>query len=125
MYTIDIMPGGAYITITLTGDVDGPSMLPIIQEAHRLGRTQDIVCYLVDGTLSRNVAPMSDAYNFAYRSMPEIGGLDPRAKVALLVAPHDHSHDFVETVSQNAGYHVKLFRDRAQALAYLLGTPRD
>ena len=38
---------------------------------------------------------------------------------AILVDSGDHSHDFVETVTQNAGYVVRVFDDEAAAIAWL------
>lgn len=42
------------------------------------------------------------------------------ARVAGLISPGDHSHDFVETVSMNAGMFLKLFTDITEARNYLL-----
>ena len=52
--------------------------------------------------------------------MQQAEDIDRNARVAVLRSPGDHSHDFIETVSRNAGLHVKLFTDRAKALAHLL-----
>ena len=41
--------------------------------------------------------------------------LRPRARVVVLVAPDDTSHDFMITVAQNAGLNVQLVRDRQTA----------
>lgn len=51
------------------------------------------------------------------RSIPRI---DESARVALLVSLDDRSHNFVEIVTQNADFHVKLFTDREEAVTYLL-----
>jgi len=45
--------------------------------------------------------------------------LSTSARVALLVAPEDHSHDFVELVVRNAGYNVRLFRNEGQAKSWI------
>ena len=42
------------------------------------------------------------------------------ARVALLVSPGDHSHDFVETAARNAYLDVTLFRDKDAAVRHLL-----
>jgi len=39
--------------------------------------------------------------------------------VAVLVSPNDHSHDFMETVSHNAGLNVAFFADLEQAERHL------
>jgi len=80
----------------------------------------DIHRYLLDATDARNTESVMDGYDFAYRDMQVVDGIDPRARVALLVAPEDHSHDFIETTSKNAGFDVTLFRDAPSALHHLL-----
>jgi hypothetical protein len=45
--------------------------------------------------------------------------LDRAARVAILVRPDDISHNFVETVSRNAGYNVRVFRERKAAIDWL------
>jgi hypothetical protein len=41
-------------------------------------------------------------------------------RVAVLVRPEDHSHDFAETVTKNAGQDITIFRDREAAINHLL-----
>jgi hypothetical protein len=38
---------------------------------------------------------------------------------AILVDPHDNSHDFVDTFTQNAGYGVRVFDDEAAAIVWI------
>jgi hypothetical protein len=40
---------------------------------------------------------------------------------AILVEPADRTHDFVETVMQNAGRNVRVFHDKDAAIAWLNG----
>jgi hypothetical protein len=58
-------------------------------------------------------------YEFAYEKVSPNPKINKLAKVALLVSKNDHSHDFIETVSINAGLQVKLFRNQKAALEYL------
>ena len=61
-----------------------------------------------------------DHFDFAYKEMKQSEGVDSDAIVALVVAPNDYSHDFVVTVSNNAGYNITLFRDDMEgAIKYL------
>lgn len=71
-------------------------------------------------TESRNVDTISRIYEFAYEDMKTPEGIDKNARVALLVSPEDHSHDFVETVARNTGMDVTLFRDREAAINHLI-----
>jgi hypothetical protein len=40
-------------------------------------------------------------------------------RAAILVDPTDRSHDFVEVVSRNAGYNVRVFIEEERAIAWL------
>jgi hypothetical protein len=87
-------------------------------EAHALGRQLGINRYLSDLTDCRNVESPVEDYTFATADM-DIEAIDHLARVALLVAPDDHSHDFIETVFRNAGLNVTIFRSREAAEEFL------
>lgn len=88
-------------------------------KTHALGKKLGINRYLVDVTEARNVDNTFDKYNFAYKDMKDMPEINRQARVALLVSPGDHSHDFIETVSRNTGLDVTLFTDRQMAIEYL------
>ena len=102
-----------YIVLKVTGSFTAQSFMKFIVESHRLGQEMDIHRYLVDATEARNVDSAFGNYKFAYEDMESTPGIDRLARVAGLVSPGDHSHDFVETVSTNAGMSLKLFTDIA------------
>lgn len=118
-YSIKPSEDGNYIILKIVGEFDGQSVMACIVESHALGIEIDIHRYLVDVTQGRNVDSVLGNYNFAYVDMKQTEGIDPMARVAGLVSPGDHSHDFVATVSGNAGMHLELFTEREQALKYL------
>lgn len=119
-YTINLSDDGKYIILIVQGEINRQIAIPQNQEAHALGKQKGINRYLVDLTAARNTDPIPDQYDFAYKDMQQAEGIDHLARVALLVAPGDHSHDFIETVARNAGHDVKIFTDRTLALAHLL-----
>ena len=88
-------------------------------QAHALGKKLGINRYLVDVTEARNVDNTFEKYNFAYKDMKQEPAIDKAARVAILVSPGDHSHDFIETVTRNIGLDVTLFTDRQKAIEYL------
>jgi hypothetical protein len=67
-----------------------------------VGRKMGINKYLVDVTKARNTDTVLGNYEFAYTDMKKTEGIDKYARVAVLVSPEDHSHDFVEIVARNA-----------------------
>lgn len=117
--TNTVSPDSKYIIQKVVGDINSGLALKYNHESHALGRKLGIRRYLVDLTESRNTESVLGNYEFAYDKMPA-SGVDLDAIVALLVDPDDHSHDFVETVSRNAGLNVSLFRYRDAAIQHLV-----
>jgi hypothetical protein len=115
-----VSPDGKYIIQKIVGEIDAEIALDLNRETHALGHRLGINRYLTDVTECRNTDTPLDNYNFAYSDMPDNPGIDRSARVALLVAPEDHSHDFVETTCRNAGLNVTLFRDRDEAIRHLV-----
>lgn len=120
-YTIKPSEDGKYIVLKIDGDFTASQMMACVIESHALGKQLGLRCYLVDVRRARNIDSAMGNVNFAYRDMKQVEGVDPRARVAGLVSPGDHSHDFVATVSENAGMFLKLFTDFDEAVGYLLG----
>ena len=118
-YSITPSKNGKYIILKVIGDTDSEQAMHHNIESHALGKKLGINRYFVDMTRARNVEPVADSYKFAYEDM-KTPLIDKSARVAVLVSANDHSHDFIETVLQNAGHSVKLFRDRKLAKNYLL-----
>lgn len=119
-YSISISDDRCYIILKVVGEFTAGSFMKCIIEAHTLGKEMDIHRYLVDATNARNIDSAFGNYKFAYQDMKKTEGVDRLARVAGLVSPGDHSHDFVETVSTNAGLFLSLFTDLAEARDYLL-----
>ena len=119
-YTITPSGDGKYITLTVTGEIHRKAAMQQNLQAHALGRKLGINRYLVDVTGARNTDSVKDSYDFAYTDMSVTEGIDKTARVATLVDPDDHSHDFIETVSRNSGLNVTFFTDLAQAVDHLL-----
>ncbi len=117
----EIIPSedGKYIIQVITGDLTAELALEYNLKTHALGRELGINRYLVDVTKSRNVDPPPDNYNFAHSKMKTTLGIDPTARVAILISPGDRSHNFIETVSRQSGLDVSLFTDRFKAIEHL------
>ncbi|MFO7583870.1 MAG: hypothetical protein R6W69_03995 [Anaerolineales bacterium] len=118
--TNTVSPNGKYILQKIVGEINAEIALELNRETHTLGHRPGVNRYLTDVTECRNTDTPLDNYNFAYSDMPDNPSIDRSARVALLVAPEDHSYDFVETACRNAGLNVTLFRDRDEAARYLL-----
>jgi len=119
-YSIKPSENGKYIILKHWGEIDRELTTQRNLEAHALGAKLGITRHLVDLTEARHVDTVMNTYEFAYEDMQFLPGINKNARVAVLVSPDDHSHDFVETVTRNAGQNVTLFRDREAAIQHLL-----
>lgn len=120
-YTITPSADRLYIILKIKGNINREIAMPLNLEAHALGKKLHVSRYMVDVTEARNTDTVVGNYNFAYSDMQKMEGIDKRARVATLVSPDDHSHDFIETVSRNAGLNVKIFTDADEAKQWLMG----
>jgi hypothetical protein len=118
-YEIAPSADGEFMVIKIKGSITGAAMIKIIQEAHVQGQQAQVSRYLCDVVDARNAESVIGNYSFAYTKIRETPGINTTARVALLVAADDHSHDFVESLMKNSGQNVRLFRDRVQAEAHL------
>lgn len=119
-YTIKPSTDGKYIILKHWGKINSDQTTQRNLEAHALGEKLGITRHLVDVTEAQHVDTVMNTYKFAYEDMRLLPGINKKARVAVLVSPDDHSHDFVATVAQNAGQSVKMFRNREAAIQYLL-----
>jgi CBS-domain-containing membrane protein len=119
-YTIKVSADGKYIILKHWGVINSEVTTQRNLEAHALGAKLGISRHLVDVTEATHVDSATNTYKFAYDNMRTLPGINKKARVAVLVSPDDHSHDFVETVTRNAGQNVTLFRDREAAIKHLL-----
>ena len=108
-----------YIIQEVRGEITRATQLQAIIEAHGLGLKLGINKFLVDITNARNVESVAESFNFAYSDLRNSPLVSKGTCNAVLVAPDDHSHDFVEVVLANSGRDAKFFRDRNDAIAYL------
>ncbi|MFO7584917.1 MAG: hypothetical protein R6W69_09315 [Anaerolineales bacterium] len=118
--TNTVSSDGKYIIHKIVGEIDARIASELNHDLVEMGRRYNINRYLTDLTECRNVDSLVDNYNYAYRDLPADPVIDPSARVALLVSPEDHSHDFVEVTCRNAGFDVTLFRERDAAVRHLL-----
>ena len=119
-YEIHLSEDGKYIIAKHRGELNGESVIKGTLEAHALGRKLGITRHLMDVTEARNVDSVTSNYELAYKEIPDNPGIDKTVRVAVLVSPDDHTHDFSETVTRNAGQDVTIFRDREAAIRHLL-----
>ncbi len=118
-HDVSISKDRKFILIKVVGTMDSPYTLQTGVDASALGRKVKIKRFLFDLTESRYVDSILSTHQRAYSDMRD-PRLIPDARVALWVAQDDHSHDFAETVYQNAGYNLRVFRDYNSAISFLM-----
>lgn len=91
------------------------------RELTKLGGASGIRRCLVDVRGARSVAGVSGEYQYAYEKA-EMSGFTHQWRMAVLKDRADTSHDFLQTVMDNAGRMFKLFNDEAEAVAWLTQT---
>ena len=119
-YLITPSADGNYIIMKVIGDIISDEAIKMNDEASAVGKKLGITKYLIDVTESRNVSSIYENYKFAYIDLPAKPTTDKKNRIAILIDPDDHSHDFVETVLKNAGSDSTIFRDRELAIQHLL-----
>lgn len=118
-YSITPVADDGYILIEVHGVINRWIGKRFSLEAHALGKRLGIGKYLVDVTDAVNNDSTLDQYRFANTDIMGSAGFDRLARVATLVAPDDHSHDFIETVCRNIGLDMRIFRNRHEAMSFL------
>ncbi|MBN2738398.1 MAG: hypothetical protein JXR70_15555 [Spirochaetales bacterium] len=109
-----------YVIMVVSGDLDLENLMKYSIEANKIGDENNLNSYLMDMVNARNKKSIADNYDFAYNDMKDNKEIHISARVAYVVAENDHSHDFVETVMINAGYDIKLFRNKEKAIEFLM-----
>lgn len=117
-YEITIPESGKYVRVRVTAAITIELARQFSKDAASHGVKHNLKAFLFDVREARNVASTLLNYQYAHKEMADMK-LDKTARSAILVSSKDKSHDFIETLSRNAGYNVRLFTDEAAAIAWL------
>ncbi len=117
--SIKISDNSEYVIIEYEADILRNTAFKDFEEAVQLGKKHGIKRFLINLTRSQNIDSTLNTYEFAYDDLINSKVIDRTVKIALVVSPEDHSHDFSETVVSNIGFNIKLFRNFEKAVEYL------
>ena len=117
-FKVTLSEDGTYVICKITGPLTAEIARESMIELDRMCRAHNIKRVLNDVREVSNVLNVTRNYEFAYKDMVELG-IQRDVFGAILTAPEDSSHDFVETVARNAGYNVRVFRDENAAVNWL------
>ena len=117
-YDVSVSEDSTYILIDIHQPMSNELGRRCGADAVALAEQYGLNHYLFDSRGAPNIEDPFLNYDFAYKEME---GFDfpHNSRSALLVDPDDASHNFMETVFLNAGYQVKLFTDKNEAIAWL------
>ncbi|MBL8062215.1 MAG: hypothetical protein JNK32_04300 [Anaerolineales bacterium] len=104
----------------IIGEIDSADMFKYNLEAHALARSVCVRRFLLNLIEARNVNSVIDDYDFAYKNIGPSPEFLHGIRVALLVSPDDHSHDFINILFKNTGETIDLFVDQEEAVSFLL-----
>jgi hypothetical protein len=119
-FELCLAPGGGhaiiinYADVTHTSAIHRQRAMQAFADEHKVNR------FLIDTRGKRFVGGPVDLHTFVRKTLPD-EGYDRHWRVALVTSHDDNSHDFLETLSHNAGYHVMVFKDLNRAQDWLLG----
>ncbi len=117
-YHISLSTNKRFVCTKIIGLVNSPSLLECLLAAQQVAQQTEITRHLLDLTEARNHLSTLENYHFAYHDMNR-SDIDRLGRVALIVAPDDHTHDFFETLLRNNGRDVTLFTNCEDAERYL------
>lgn len=117
-FDLRLAPDRTYAVLTNYNEVTHASAIERQRAMQAFATAHGVSRFLIDTRENRFVGGTLGLYTFARHTLPK-EGFDRRWKVALVTSPDDDSHDFLETVSQNAGYQVMVFKDYGDARAWL------
>lgn len=101
-----------YADVTHASAVVHQRAMQAFSDEHRVTR------FLIDTRGKQWLGGPIDLYTFVRSTLPA-EGYDRHWRVALVTSPDDNSHDFLETVSHNVGYHVMVFKSLDKAHDWL------
>jgi len=117
-YTITISENRQYIICQVTGSMTVEIAREFARELDSLSRAKNIKRFLTDVREAPNISSVYQNYKYAYKDMIDLK-LQRDIRSAILADTADTTHDFLETVVQNAGYNVRVFHDESAAIAWL------
>ncbi len=117
-FEISLAESGKYVRCQVFEPVTTEFALEFGKAAAQLSQSHGVSRQLYDVRGVKNISSVHHNYDFAYKDMVNLE-LDFNNRAAILIDPADRSHDFVEVVSRNAGYNVRVFVDEQKAIEWL------
>ena len=121
-YQIAVSQDGPWMELTVYVPVTVDLEKRITTDMREATEAHNLKDIFTDVTRVPNVAKTFEQYRFAYHDSKQLG-LPRDSRIAVLTSPEDSSHDFAETVLQNAGFSCAFFQDKSEAYDWLRKKP--
>jgi len=118
-FKISVSENSKYIIGKVDGQLTREMAQQLTKEYVKLIKSTGIKRILNDVRDVPNEMGILNAYEYAYRDVQDLG-LPRNIRAAIVADGDDVSHEFQETVANNAGYYVKVFYSFDQAVEWLL-----
>lgn len=117
-YKTFLSKNGDYVICEVTGLITRENSHEFTEASNRFLSVANVKRLLTDVRNATNELSVSQNYKYAYKDMEDLN-LRRDIRSAILTSKGDRSHDFIETVAQNAGYNVRIFSDEETAISWL------
>lgn len=118
-FTITLSENGKYIIGKLFGQLNREMAQQLAKEYVKIINSTGIMRILNDVRGVTDKMGILGGYLYAYEDVISIG-LSRNIRAAIVSDENDDSHNFQETVANNAGYNVRVFHSIDQAVKWLL-----
>ena len=119
-YAVRVVEGPGHLEAELTGELTLDDLQAVRLESRELLRAHGLARIVVDASRSTPTQSPTDDYLFTSEHKSVFGA---GVRVAVAHRPEIAEHlRFIENVAQNRGFDMRVFGDRAEALAWLLAS---
>jgi hypothetical protein len=117
-FDLAMAPGDTHAVVTVRCDLNHATATEYQRAMRAFAEAHAVSRFLIDTRGRRFVGTFLETYTFVRDTLPK-EGFDETWTAAVVTSPDDDSHDFLETVSFNAGRQIRVFKDYEQAARWL------
>jgi hypothetical protein len=122
-FKITISENGEYIIGKIYDPLNKETAQQLTEEYVKIIKSTGIKKILNDVRGTPDAMGVFNNYEFAY-TVTKALNFPKDIHAAIVTDPNDKTHDFPETVANNAGYSVKVFKEIGTAVTWLLELKR-
>lgn len=117
-FELCLSPDGSHAIMNNYADVTHASAIVRQRAMQAFSDEHKVTRFLIDTRGKQWLGGPIELYTFVRTTLPA-ENYNRQWRVALVTSPEDNSHDFLETLSANVGYHVMVFKSFEKAHDWL------